>query len=183
MFNIFELIKHKNNKEPVYLYNTLTRKKELFKPLKKGQITFYQCGPTVYWTQHLGNMRAMVMADLINRTFKYFGNNVKFARNYTDVGHLTSDQDSGEDKMQKAVNREGGNPAEIANKYIKIFESDTKDLNILEATYKPRATEYIQEMIDLVQTLLNKGFAYSTDLAIYFDVSKAKDYTDRKSVV
>jgi len=174
MFNLF---KPKIEECDIHLYNTLSRKKELFKPIKKGQVLFYQCGPTVYWTQHIGNMRAMVLADIVNRTFKYFGYDVKFARNYTDVGHLTSDQDSGEDKMIKASNRENLSPEQIAEKYIKIFESDTNDLNVLPPTYKPRATEYVNEMIDMVQILLEKGFAYPTYLAIYFDVSKFPNYT------
>ena len=173
MFNFLKT----TSKPPIYLYNTLDRKKELFKPLQDGKVSFYQCGPTVYWTQHIGNMRAMVLADLVNRTFKYFGNNVRFVRNYTDVGHLSSDQDAGVDKMEKAANRESSTPIDIANKYIKIFENDTKELNILEPTFKPRATNYIDEMIDMVKILLDKGFAYSTDLAIYFNISKAKDYT------
>ena len=159
------------------LYNTLTRKKEEFKPIKKGEVLFYQCGPTVYWTQHIGNLRAAVLADIIRRTFLYNDYQVKFARNYTDVGHLVSDGDTGEDKMEKGVKREGLSPTEIANKYIKIFEDDNKDLNTLEPDFKPRATEYIKEMQDLVQVLFDKGFAYSTPLAIYLDSSKIKDYT------
>jgi cysteinyl-tRNA synthetase len=159
------------------LYNTLTRKKEEFNPIKEGEILFYQCGPTVYWTQHIGNLRAAVLADVIRRTFLYNGYKVKFARNYTDVGHLVSDGDTGEDKMEKGVKREGLSPAEIANKYIKIFENDNRDLNTLEPDYKPRATEYVKEMQALVQVLLDKGIAYSTPLAIYFDISKVKDYT------
>jgi len=221
------LFKKQTNQNPLYLFNTLTREKDIFKPIKKGKVLFYQCGPTVYWTQHIGNMRAMVMADLINRTFKYFGYDVKFVRNYTDVGHLTSDQDTGEDKMEKSAKilsficKECGNisptgisitknsfktsdfvnntfnckfcnslntidkkemifeptPEQIANQYIKVFENDVKELNTLSPNYKPRATSYIGEIIKMVQILLDKGFAYSTDLAIYFDISKAKDYT------
>lgn len=159
------------------LYNTLTRNKEVFKPIKEGEVLFYQCGPTVYSTQHIGNLRASVLADLIRRTFLYNNYKVKFVKNYTDVGHMVSDGDTGEDKMEKGVKKEGLSPAEIANKYIKIYEDDNKDLNVLEPTHKPKATEYIQEMQDLVQTLLDKGFAYNTPLAIYFDISKVKDYT------
>lgn len=176
MFNFFKL-KKTQNATPIYLYNTLTRKKDLFKPIKAGEVSFYQCGPTVYWTQHLGNMRAMVMADLVDRTFKYFGYDVKFVRNYTDVGHLTSDQDAGEDKLEKAAKRENSSPKDISEKYIEIFENDVKELNTLSPDYKPKATEYIDEIKKMVQILLDNGFAYSTDLAIYFDVSKAKDYT------
>jgi cysteinyl-tRNA synthetase len=159
------------------LYNTLTKKKEGFKPINEGAVLFYQCGPTVYWTQHIGNLRAAVLADFIQRTFQYNNYQVKFVRNYTDVGHLVSDGDTGEDKMEKGVKREGLSPTEIASKYIKIYEDDNRDLNTLESTFKPKATEYIQEMQSLVQILLDKGYAYSTPLAIYFDISKAKDYT------
>jgi cysteinyl-tRNA synthetase len=122
-------------------------------------------------------MRAMVLADIIRRTFLYADYQVKFVRNYTDVGHLVSDGDMGEDKMEKGVRREGLTPNQIATKYIKIFEADIKELNILNPDKKPRATRYIKEIQDLIQILLKKGFAYSTDLAVYFDVSRAKDYT------
>ena len=159
------------------LYNTLTRKIEEFKPIKKKEVKLYHCGPTVYWTQHIGNLRGMFCADLAVRTFKYLGYKVKHIRNYTDVGHLTSDGDDGEDKMEKGVRREGSNPQEIARKYIKIFEQDTKELNLLEPTIKPMATEHINEMIEMTQTLVDKEYAYTTDLAIYFDISKVKNYT------
>ena len=159
------------------LYNTLTKKIEEFKPIKKGEVKLYHCGPTVYWTQHIGNLRGMFCADLAVRTFKYLGYKVKHIRNYTDVGHLTSDGDEGEDKMEKGVRREGSNPQEIAIKYIKIFEQDTKELNLLEPTVKPMATEHINEMIEMTQTLVDKKYAYTTDLAIYFDISKVKNYT------
>ena len=159
------------------LYNTLTRKKEEFKPIKKDQVSFYHCGPTVYWTQHIGNIRGMFCADIVIRTLKYLKYQVNHVRNYTDVGHLTSDEDEGQDKMEKAAQREKLDPQKIAQKYIEIFEQDVKNLNISEPTDKPRATQYIQEMIDMVQILLNKNYAYQTELAIYFDITKAKNYT------
>ncbi|MFA6533926.1 MAG: cysteine--tRNA ligase [Patescibacteria group bacterium] len=158
------------------LHNTLTRQKEEFRPLRGKKVTMYHCGPTVYWTQHIGNLRGMVMADLVVRTLKYLGYKVKLARNYTDVGHLTSDGDEGEDKMAKGVKREGLSPRQIAKKYIKIFEHDYRAVNVLEPDYKPRATKYIKEMIKLVQELIAKDYAYPTDLAIYFDVTKAANY-------
>jgi len=158
------------------IYNTLIKSKQEFKPLKRGEVKFYQCGPTVYWIQHIGNLRAMILADLINRVFQYLDYKVKFVRNYTDVGHLTSDADEGEDKIETSAKKEKLSPQEIANKYIKIFEQDTDDLNILEPTFKPRATENIDEILNMIKFLLDKNFAYQTDLAIYFDVSKAKDY-------
>ncbi len=159
------------------LYNTLTRKVEEFNPLNDKQVLFYQCGPTVYWVQHIGNLRAMVWADLIRRTFEYLGYQVIFVRNYTDVGHLVSDADEGEDKMEKAAKREKLTPQLIAQKYINIFENDTTLLNIKEPTYKPKATEYIPEMIKMIEKLLFEKKAYITNLAIYFDVTQFKDYT------
>ncbi len=159
------------------LYNTLTRKIEEFKTLSDKRVLFYQCGPTVYWVQHIGNLRAMVWADLIRRTFEYLGYRVIFVRNYTDVGHLASDADEGEDKMEKAARREKLTPQQVAQKYIEIFEHDTQLLNIKEPTYKPKATEYISEMIKMIDKLLKDNIAYLTDLAIYFDVTKFKKYT------
>ncbi len=158
------------------IYNTLTKEKEEFKPLKDKVVKFYHCGPTVYWTQHIGNLRGMVMADVVNRSLRYLGYKVKLVRNYTDVGHLTSDQDEGEDKIAKGAEREGLSPQQIAQKYIKIFEQDVKKLNILEPEIKPLATNHVKEMIDMVKILLDKGCAYTTDLAVYFDVSKAPNY-------
>jgi len=176
MFKFLNIFR-KNSNSPLYLYDTLTRKKEVFKPIKKDKVLFYQCGPTVYSTQHIGNLRAAVLADVIRKIFIYNGYVVDFARNYTDVGHLISDGDDGEDKMEKGVRNEGLSPIQIADKYIKIYEDDNNDLNNLIPTYRPRATDYVKDMQVLVQILLDKGFAYSTPLAIYFDISKVKDYT------
>ncbi len=161
----------------VQLFNTLSRKKEEFVPLTPKTVLFYHCGPTVYWTQHIGNLRGMTMGDLVRRVLEYSGFTVHHVRNYTDVGHLTSDGDVGEDKMEKGAKREGKTPDAIAKMYISQFEDDTKKLNLLEPTKKPRATEYIKEMIAIVSTLLEKGYAYTTDLAVYFDVTKFTSYT------
>ncbi len=158
------------------LYNTLSRKLEEFKPLKDKKVLFYHCGPTVYWVQHIGNLRAMVEADLIRRSLLYLGYDVTFVRNYTDVGHLTSDADEGVDKMEKGAKREGLTPQEIANKYIRLFEKDTKALNILEPSHKPRASQYIEGMIKMIQSLLEKKYAYITSHAVYFEVSKFSNY-------
>ena len=159
------------------IYNTTTKQKQNFKPLHDKQVGFYHCGPTVYWTQHIGNLRAVVLADLINRSLNYLGYKVKLVRNYTDVGHLTSDSDEGQDKMEKSAQQEKLTPEQIADKYIKIYEQDVKDLNVLEPFKKPKATDHIKEMIKMVQILIDKGYAYATDLAIYYDVSKFEDYT------
>jgi len=158
------------------LYNTLTRKKEEFVPLTEGKVLFYHCGPTVYWTQHIGNLRGMTMGDLVVRTLKYFGYEVSHVRNYTDVGHMSSDADTGEDKMEKGVKREGLSPNEIAEKYILQFEHDVTAINLLEPTHKPRATAFITEMIAMVKNILDKGYAYQTDIAVYFDTAKFPSY-------
>jgi len=162
----------------ILIYNTLTRKKEEFKPIKAGNLSFYYCGPTVYWTQHIGNLRGAYCADIVHRVFKYLNYDVSMVRNYTDVGHLTSDEDEGEDKMEKTSLKEKKSPEEIASKFIKIYENDTKKINILEPKYKPRATENIDEMIDIIQLLIAKGYAYVTDLAVYFEVEKFKNYNE-----
>lgn len=163
------------------IFNTLGRELQEFKSIEPGKVRFYQCGPTVYWVQHIGNMRAMVAADLARRTLIYLGNEVDFVRNYTDVGHLTGDNigdaDTGEDRMEKASKREGLSPDEIAQKYITVFEQDVRELNTLEPNVKPRATDYVRQMIEMVEILLDKGFAYPTPSAIYFDTSKMEDYT------
>lgn len=158
------------------IYNTLTRKLEDFKPINYKNVSFYHCGPTVYWVQHIGNLRAMTWADFIRRSLIYLEYKVKFVRNYTDVGHLTSDEDRGEDKMEKGAKREGLTPQQIADKYINIFEQDTSSLNIIEPDYKPRASGYIKQMQEMIKILLDKGYAYITDLAVVYDVSKFKDY-------
>ncbi|KKP69834.1 cysteine--tRNA ligase [candidate division CPR3 bacterium GWF2_35_18] len=164
------------------IYNTLTKKLESFKPIEDKKVRFYHCGPTVYWTQHIGNLRGMMMADLIRRSLEYLGYDVNFVRNYTDVGHLTGDNlgdaDTGEDKMEKGALREGLTPDEIADKYIRIFENDTKALNIEEPNKKPRATQYVKQMQKMITTLIEKSYAYVTPKAVYFDVSKFSNYNE-----
>lgn len=165
----------------ILLHNTLSRTKEKFRPIHDGKIGMYHCGPTVYWTQHLGNMRAVVVSDLVRRMFLYNGYDVTFIRNYTDVGHLTGDNigdaDTGEDRMTKAAARENLTPTAIADKYIKVFKNDIVSLNSLLPTHATRATDYIADMVTMVQDLLDKGFAYATPHAIYFDVQKYPAYT------
>jgi cysteinyl-tRNA synthetase len=165
----------------IFLTNTLTRRKEEFIPLQKNKVGIYHCGPTVYWNQHIGNMRAVVLADIIRKTFEYAGYQTLFIRNYTDVGHLTGDNlgdaDSGEDRMTKAAEREHISPDQIAEKYIQIYEADTKALGIETPNASPRATEYINEMITMVQKLIDTGHAYITPLAVYFDITTYPEYT------
>src|SRR3989338_1759248 len=166
------------------LYNTLTGKKEEFKSIKSGEVSMYTCGPTVYNYAHIGNLRAFVFADTLRRTLEYNGYKVKQVMNITDVGHLTSDGDDGDDKMIKALKREG-KPftfeamQEIARKYETAFTEDLKALNIELPDAMPRASDNIAEDIEIVQKLLEKGIAYKTRDGIYFDTSKFPSYGTR----
>ncbi|OIO80192.1 cysteine--tRNA ligase [Candidatus Pacearchaeota archaeon CG1_02_32_132] len=159
----------------VNLYNTLTRKKEQFKPIGK-EVKMYSCGPTVYSYQHIGNLRSYVLADLLKRTLIYNEYKVKHVINVTDVGHLTSDADSGEDKMEKAAEREGKKAEDIARFYFKEFEKDLKKMNILSPWKWAWATKHVKEQIELVKKLEKKGFTYKTRDGIYFDSKKFKGY-------
>lgn len=158
------------------LYNTLTRKKDVFKPLIKSQVGIYTCGPTVYWYQTIGNLRTYIFEDILKRILAYEGFKVKHIMNVTDVGHLTSDSDEGEDKMEKAAAKEGKKAEDIANYYWSVFREDFKKLNILEPTIWCKASEHIKEQIALIEKLDEKGYTYSTSDGIYFDTSKWKDY-------
>jgi len=158
------------------LFNTLGRKKQVFKPIKANEVGIYTCGPTVYWFQHIGNMRAYIYSDLLKRVLLYNNYKVKHIINITDVGHLTSDADEGEDKMEKAAAKEGKKAEDIAKFYFDEFEQDLKKLNILTPTKWSKATEHIKEQIDLVKTLEKKGFTYQTSDGIYFDTSKINNY-------
>ena len=161
----------------IQLYNTLTRKKEAFKPIKSGRVGMYSCGPTVYWYQHIGNLRSYVFSDILKRVLLYNNFNVKHLINVTDVGHLTSDANEGEDKMEIAARKEGKTATEVANYYFKIFKEDFDKLNILQPTKWTKATEHIKEQIELIKKLEKKGFTYKTEDGIYFDSSKFKDYS------
>ncbi len=164
------------------LYNTLTRKKEEFKPIKKGTATSYSCGPTTYWNQHIGNMRMYIFTDILKRTLLFNKLKVKNVINITDVGHLTSDADEGEDKMMKALKREklpltSESLLKLSKKYEDIFFEDLKKLNILEPTKWAKATEHIKDMIDMIKKIEKNGYTYKTKIGLIFDTSKAKDYT------
>lgn len=158
------------------LYNTLTRSVEEFKPLSADRVTLYACGPTVYDYAHIGNFRTYIMTDIIVRTLRYIGFRVSYVMNITDVGHLVSDADTGEDKMEKGAKREGKTAWEIAKYYTDAFLSDSRKMNMLDPDVRPKPTEHIREQIELVQALLNKGFAYTIDDGIYFDTSKFRSY-------
>lgn len=161
------------------IYNSLTKKKEDFKAIEKGKVSMYTCGPTVYWYAHIGNFATFVREDFVRRYLEYSGYEVKQVMNYTDVGHLTDDgsnTESGEDKMARAAKKEKKTPEEIANFYIEAYQADAKKLNIEPATKYPRATREITGIIELVETLIKKGFAYEVNGNVFFDIRKFKDY-------
>jgi len=160
------------------IYNTLTHAKEEFVPIDTDGKTvgMYVCGPTVYWHPHVGNFKAYLFADVLRRTLDYFDYKVQHVMNITDVGHLTSDADVGEDKMEKSAAQENKTAQEIANYYLKIFKDDSKKLNIIEPNIWCRATEHIKEQIELIERIEKKGFTYKTSDGIYFDTSKLSDY-------
>ena len=160
----------------IFFYNTLTKKKELFKPIDENEIKIYSCGPTVYKDATIGNMRTNIFQDVLRRVLKYNGYKLKHAMNITDVGHLVSDGDEGEDKMLKTAREENKSPLEIAQYYTKIFFEDLKLLNIENPEIVCKATEHIQEMLEYVETLVKNGYAYETSTAIYFDISKLDKY-------
>ena len=148
------------------LFNTLTNKKEEFKPIEEGKVSIYICGPTVYNHAHIGNTRPMIVFDVLRRTFEYLGNDVTFVSNYTDV----------DDKIIKAAKVEGITEKELTDKYIKAYEDVRAGLNIEDPTYKPRVTETMPEIIDFIQALIDKGYAYEVDGDVYFRVTKVKEY-------
>jgi len=159
------------------LYNTLSRKKEPFKPLHDKTVGLYTCGPTVYHYAHIGNLRTFIFEDILKRALMHEGFRVNHIMNITDVGHLTSDADEGEDKLEKGARREGKTAWEDAKFYTKAFQDDLQKLNILPPTKFTPATEHIAEQIAWVQQLEKKGITYQTSDGIYFDTSKFPDYS------
>ena len=160
----------------IYLYNTLTRQKEKFKPIDENEVRIYSCGPTVYKDATIGNMRTNIMQDILRRVLRYNGYKLKHAMNITDVGHLVSDGDEGEDKMLKSAREEHKTPLEIAEHYTKLFFDDLKALNIETPEIICKATDHIPEMLKYVEKLVENGYAYETSTAIYFDISKLDKY-------
>jgi len=165
------------------LYNTLTRKKEIFNPIKKGEVSLYSCGPTVYWYQHIGNLKAYIFSDILKRILRYNGYKVKHIINITDVGHLTSDADTGEDKMIKGIKREGlpltkQSIFKLSNIYTKQFKEDLKKLNVIPPERWTKATDHIKDQIELIKKIEKNGYSYIGKETgnVYFDVSKFKDY-------
>ena len=160
----------------IYFYNTLTRQKDKFIPIDKNEVRIYSCGPTVYKDATIGNMRTNIFQDVLRRVLKYNGYKIKHVMNITDVGHLVSDGDEGEDKMIKSAKEEHKTPLEIAEHYTKLFFQDLKDLNIETPEIICKATDHIPEMLEYVKKLMENGYAYETSTAIYFDISKLDKY-------
>ncbi|MBU2219414.1 cysteine--tRNA ligase, partial [Patescibacteria group bacterium] len=160
----------------IKFFNTLTLKKEFFKPIKNKRAGIYTCGPTVYNFVHIGNLRAYIFEDILRRTLEYNGYKIKHVMNITDVGHLSSDEDTGEDKIEKSAREQKKSAWEIAGFYTKQFQKDIIELNIEPAHLMPKATEHIKEQIGLIKILEKKGFTYKTKDGIYFNTSKFKDY-------
>jgi len=158
------------------LYNTLTRQKEEFRPIDGDTVRIYSCGPTVYQYAHIGNMRSYIFMDILRRVLKYNGYKLKHVMNITDVGHLVSDSDEGEDKMVKTAKETKKTPWEIAEYYTGVFMNDIAELNIDKPEIIPKATEHINEMLEFVEALVEKGYGYETSDGIYFDIMKFKDY-------
>lgn len=161
----------------IYLHNTYTGKDELFTPLQKGMVSMYNCGPTVYNYAHIGNMRSFVFADTLRRMFEWNGYSVKQIMNITDVGHLTSDGDTGEDKVEKMARTQGMTAHDITLFYTDAFMKDLEALGINPAHITfPKATEHIAEQIAMIQDLETRGFTYTISDGVYFDTSKFSDY-------
>ena len=160
----------------INIYNTLTKKKEEFKPISEGKVCMYSCGPTVYNFAHIGNLRAYLFMDNLRRVLKYNGYKLKHVMNITDVGHLVSDADEGEDKMMKAARLEQKDPFEIADFYTEVFLADMKRLNISMPEIIARATKHIDCMEEYVKKIIENGYTYETENTIYFDTSKLDKY-------
>lgn len=165
-----------SSKGNIYLFNTLTRKKEKFVPIKRDEVRMYCCGPTVYWYAHIGNFRTYIFEDVLRRVLEFNGFRVKHVMNITDVGHLTSDADTGDDKMEVGARRERKTVWEIADFYTKKFFEDSERLNIIRPTIVCRATDHIADMIEYIRKLEEKGYTYIIDDGVYFDTLKLKDY-------
>jgi cysteinyl-tRNA synthetase len=180
---MFAFLKPKNTDRPkLRFHNTLTGSLEEFVPLKRGEVKMYNCGPTVYGTQHIGNMSAAVFADVLRRTLEAWDYRVKQVINITDFGHLSSDADEGDDKMTIGLKREGmqltlENMRTLATKYMEEYFADLDQLGVDRSKITfPRASDYIPQQISLIKALEEKGYAYKTSDGVYFDVSRFKEY-------
>jgi len=160
----------------ILLTNTMSRRKEVFKPLREGEVGIYTCGLTVYNFAHIGNLRAYVFADTLKRMFLFNGYKVNHVMNITDVGHLTGDEDEGEDKMEAGARREGKTVWEIVDFYTEAFFDDLKRLRIIFPTVTCRATRHVDDMIDMIRKIESNGYTYVAGGNVYFDTSKLPDY-------
>ena len=167
--------------KPIYLTNTLSKQKETFEPINPGSVSMYHCGPTVYDSVHIGNLRAFLLADITRRVFEYNDYVVNQVMNITDIGHLVSDGDDCDDKMTKGLKKEGmeitlENMLKLARKYEDVFVNDISDMNIQHPKILARASEHIDEDIDIIKNLEEKGFTYIISDGVYFDTEKMPDY-------
>ena len=161
---------------PFQVYNTLTKRKEAFEPLEPGVVRMYNCGPTVYSRVHIGNLRSFLFADLLRRWLEHEGYEVHQVMNITDVGHLVDDADEGEDKLQAQAKREGRDPWQISREQAQLFLEDLQRLNFRAAEVYPRATDHIPEMLEIVDALVQQGYAYRAGENVYFEVAKFERY-------
>lgn len=180
MFNFFKRTTPRP-KEEIYIFNSLTGKKEVFTSLKPGTVTMYTCGPTVYDYVHIGNLASYIFADTLKRMFIYHGYAVNHTMNLTDFGHLTDDADAGEDKMMKGLRREGKPITlqamrDLSDQFIESFMNDLDALNMLHAKQYTRASDYVEEQVALIKTLEAKGYTYETSDGVYFDIAKFPSY-------
>ena len=160
----------------IRFYNTYSNRVETFKAMEAGKVGIYSCGPTVYSHPHIGNYRAFLVADLLKRFFEFKGFEVTHVMNITDVGHLLDDADEGADKLEEEARKQKKDPLEIAQIYIDSFMKSNELLNIKPANHYPRATEHIEEMIEMIQTLVDKGYGYVVGNNVYYDVTKFENY-------
>ena len=158
--------------QKIKIYNSLTNKKEEFKPLTEGYIGMYVCGPTVYSNVHLGNVRTFMSFDLIFRYFKHLGYKVRYVRNITDAGHLENDADAGEDRIAKKARLEQIEPMEVVQQYTVDFHNVLQQFNLIPPSIEPTATGHIVEQIEMIKTIFEKGLAYEVNGSVYFDVLK-----------
>lgn len=166
----------KIKKNNLVVYNTLTRKKEKFEPVNPGAVGIYVCGPTVYGDSHLGHAKSYISFDIVIRYFRYLGYKVRYVQNITDVGHLQSDADEGEDKIAEQARVEQLEPMEVVENYTRSYFEDMDALNILRPDISPRASGHIPEQIEMIEKLINKGYAYNAEGNVYFSIDKFPDY-------
>jgi cysteinyl-tRNA synthetase len=160
----------------IKLYNTLSRTKEEFIPIEEGKVRMYSCGPTVYNFMHIGNLRTFFFEDILLRVLRYNGYEVRYVMNITDVGHLVTDDDSGDDKMEESAKKQGKSVWDISEFYTKAFKKDITLMNILKPDVYTKATDYIKQQIEMVKCLEEKGYTYITADGVYYDTSKFPDY-------